>query len=46
MGTDAQVVFVLRFEKDLLKVASDHLLGRKLQDAQLSMEKRLPKKKQ
>jgi transcriptional regulator with XRE-family HTH domain len=32
MGGYAQVLFVLNQEKDLLKIATDDLLGRKLQD--------------
>ena len=35
MGTYLQVLFVLGLEKDLLKVGTDDILGRKLQDAQL-----------
>lgn len=44
MGNYAQVLFVLNLEKDLLKVAADDLLGRKLQDAALTVKERAPKK--
>ncbi len=43
-GSYAQVLFVLNLEKDLLKVAADDTLGRKLQDAALTVKERAPKK--
>jgi transcriptional regulator with XRE-family HTH domain len=44
MGSYAQVLFVLNLEKDLLKVAEDDMLGRKLQDLKLVVKKRAPKR--
>ena len=44
IGSYVQVLFVLNQEKDLLKVAEDDLLGRKLQDLKLVVKKRAPKR--
>ena len=44
MGKYVQVLFVLNLEKDLLAVAKDDVLGRKLQDIGLVTNLRAPKR--
>lgn len=45
MAGYTQILFVLGLEKDLLNVAKDDELGRKLQDTKMITNKRAPKKK-
>jgi len=44
LGAYAQVLFVLGLDNDLLKLAEDDELGRKIQDTGLIIKKRAPKK--
>ena len=45
MGYYAQVLFVLGLEKNLPTMVADDVLGRKLQDAEILVKKRAPKRK-
>ncbi|MDR0394335.1 MAG: helix-turn-helix domain-containing protein [Tannerella sp.] len=45
MGYYAQVLFILGLEKNLSTMAADDVLGRKLQDAEILVKKRAPKRK-
>ena len=46
MGSYLQVLFVLGLQEDLMEVAAKDPLGRKLQDAGLSVARRAPKRKE
>jgi len=45
IGICLLALLALGLEKDILKIAADDQLGRKLQDADLTVKKRSPKKK-
>lgn len=44
LGNYAQVLMVLGLEKDLLQIAADDVLGRKIQDAGLKTGERAPRR--
>ena len=46
MGAYLKVIFALGLERDLLKVAEDDILGRRLQDAKLLPRSRASRKKE
>ena len=45
IGVYVQVLFVLGMEADLAKIASEDPVGRKLQDSNLTVTERAPKKR-